>query len=316
MPIRSISFAGTTLAIGYHSLTAARIVELLYQHIATDNAGPARLTYRLCSDEVTARVQLYRDETLLYEGHCTGSVAELLLGDSCYQLAAHCRTGLLFHAAALSGRGCTLILPGISGAGKSTLTAWLINQGFDYLSDELVFVPWQTNTIQAFPRPLSLKKPARSVLSHYLDFEKQADHILSSDYVDLVPPTLFTSTSCGAFPPREVSNGNSKDSPQSILSNCKPGPSGKCGDSPLLIFPRYQRHSAIEWQPLSKVRAGLALMEHLINARNLPGHGLTEAARIAAAMPAYRLIYADFVQLRGQLESLLSSHIAVPTTFG
>ena len=297
MAIRLITFAGATLAIECHGFTAARIVELLYQHVSTDYVSPVRVTYRLCSDDTSARVQLYRDETLLYDGHCAGSVAEVLLGDSCYQLAAHCHTGLLFHAAALSGRGRTLILPGNSGAGKSTLTAWLITQGFDYLSDELVFIPWQTNTIQAFARPLSLKKPARSVLNHHLDFEKRADHILSSGFVDLVPSTLFSSTRCGVFPQGALSNRSFK----STARLPEPNPSRKYWSKPLIIFPRYQPHSPFAWQPLSKARSGLALMEHLINARNLPGHGLAEAARIAGCIPAYRMNYSSFEQLTNRL---------------
>ncbi|MCB0175226.1 MAG: hypothetical protein H6631_18775 [Anaerolineaceae bacterium] len=297
MSIRLISFAGTTLTIEYYGLTAARIIELLYRQVSTENTGLSQMTYRLCSDEVSAGMQLWRDETLLYGGHCSGSVAELLLRDSCYQLAAHCHTGLLFHAAALSGRGRTLILPGNSGAGKSTLTAWLITQGFDYLSDELVFIPWQTNTIQAFARPLSLKKPARSVLNHHLDFEKRADHILSSGFVDLVPSTLFSSTRCGVFPQGALSNRSFK----STARLPEPNPSRKYWSKPLIIFPRYQPHSPFAWQPLSKARSGLALMEHLINARNLPGHGLAEAARIAGCIPAYRMNYSSFEQLTNRL---------------
>ncbi|MCB0177551.1 MAG: hypothetical protein KDI62_04930 [Anaerolineae bacterium] len=281
MSIRLISFAGTTLSIEYDGLTAARIVELLYQHVSTDYVSPVRVTYRLCSDDTSARVQLYRDETLLYDGHCAGSVAELLLGDSCYQLAAHCHTGLLFHAAALSGRGRTLILPGTSGAGKSTLTAWLISQGFDYLSDELVFVPWQTNTIQAFTRPLSLKKPARLVLSRCFDYEAQADSLLSSNYVDLVPPTLLS-------------------------SNRREGVTRKAGNNPIIIFPQYQNRTHFEWQPLSPARAGLALMTHLINARNLPDHGFGEIARIAGCIPAYNLSYSGFDHLTDKFELVIA----------
>ena len=65
----------------------------------------------------------------------------------------------------------------------------------------------------------------------------------------------------------------------------------------LIIFPRYQRHRSFECHLLSKARIGLALMEHLINARNLLGHGLAEAARIAGCIPAYRMNYFSFEQL-------------------
>ena len=48
---------------------------------------------------------------------------------------------MLFHAAALTWQSRGILLPAFTGAGKSTLTAWLLGQGFSYLTDELAFVP-------------------------------------------------------------------------------------------------------------------------------------------------------------------------------
>ena len=42
----------------------------------------------------------------------------------------------------------------------------------------------------------------------------------------------------------------------------------------------------------------------LVNARNLPDHGLSEVARLAQVAPAYRMSYADFGQIGERLEAL------------
>jgi hypothetical protein len=75
----------------------------------------------------------------------------------------------------------------------------------------------------------------------------------------------------------------------------------------LIVFPRYLPGSDLALRPLSKAQAGLALMECLVNARNLPGHGFSEIARLARRAPAYKLNYADFDQIGERIEMLLQS---------
>ncbi|PSL04746.1 hypothetical protein CLV30_105213 [Haloactinopolyspora alba] len=64
--------------------------------------------------------------------------------------------GLLLHAGAVVRDGRAVLFPGASGQGKSTLTAACLQQGFDYLSDELVAVDLDTGTVTGWPRPLML----------------------------------------------------------------------------------------------------------------------------------------------------------------
>jgi hypothetical protein len=63
----------------------------------------------------------------------------------------------------------------------------------------------------------------------------------------------------------------------------------------------------LELRPLSQAQAGLALMECLVNARNLPGHGFSEIVRLARAARAYQMSYADFAQIDDWIERLLAS---------
>lgn len=278
MTTRQVSFANSAITITYQGDLPTRLVDFLYRHVPLETAGstPPHVGYHLRDDDYPGQLTLSRGETLLYRGDSPAVAAELLLGDSCHHLADRSQGGLLLHAAGLTWQGHALLLPGQTGAGKSTLAAWLVSRGFGYLTDELVFVPWGQNSAQGLTRPLNLKRPARPLWQTNLAASDQSAHVLSTPHSDLVAPTLF-----GAVPPP--------------------------GEPPLslIIFPRYEPGSDPALRPLSRAKAGLALMQCLLNARNLPDHGFTEVTRLARQLPAYHMQYSNFSQLEGQIESLL-----------
>jgi hypothetical protein len=277
MPKRLLTFAGSAVLVEYKGAQPEKIIEFLYGDIAGEGKIAPHLTFRLV-ENAAGQLRLTQDDALLYEGDSGAAAADLLLGKSCYHLADRSEGGLLFHAGGLCRQGQGLLLPGTMGAGKTTLTAWLLSRGFDYLTDELVFVPQGTHTMQPFPRPLNLKRPARPLFEPQLDFEKLNSQILSATTTDLIPPTLFN--------------------PHTALSEPPLG---------LIIFPHYQPKSEIELRQLSGAQAGLALMQCLINARNLPGHGFPEITRLARSVPAYKMTYANFAQVEPYIDPLLAA---------
>jgi hypothetical protein len=277
---RLVTFAGSAVNIEYEGALAARLIDFLYSDIPGDGQAAPHVTFRLLSDDVPGQFRFYRNDEVRYEGDSAATVAELLLGDTCFNLADRSQGGLLFHAAALAWQGRGILLPGTMGAGKTTLTAWLLSRGLDYLTDELVFIPQGALTVQALARPLNLKRPARPVLKEQLNFdiESHAARILSAAYTELSPPTLFNPTNTFSEPPLG-----------------------------LVIFPRYQAGREFELRPLSKAQAGLELMQCLINARNLPDHGFAEIIRLIRIAPAYTLRYANFAQIEPHLDALITS---------
>jgi hypothetical protein len=279
---RLVSFAGSTVAIEYSGAQAAAIIDFLYRYIPADSDVPPHVTYRITRDAKSKALSLYRDDTLIHTGDSEATLAELLMGDANYHLADRSRGGLLFHAAGLAWQGKGLVLPGGMGAGKTTLTAWLVAQGLGYLTDELVFVPHGAETMQTLTRPLNVNKPSWAALQTVLPFDLAAHiaDIWSSPRSNLIPPDLFRSVQ---------------------LSRPRLG---------LIVFPHYLPDSAFSLRPLTKAQAGLALMECLINARNLPDHGFSEIARLAQVAPAYKLIYADFDQIIKPIETLLEIEVA------
>lgn len=204
--------------------------------------------------------------------HCaradTGAAAELLMTCVLHDLADHNAAGLILHAAAVSWQGVGVLFPGVSGVGKSTLSAWLTSAGFDYLSDEMVLVPTGTRTLEGFNRALHLKRPlARAIqprIEPYLCASSR-DH----DYFDDERGTLV--------PPQALRAGMPFSTPELRL----------------VLFPEYRAGSAFTCEKLSAAQASAQLMGCLINARNLDGHGLPEAARLSKQVAAYRIRYSE-----------------------
>ena len=64
-----------------------------------------------------------------------------------------------------------------------------------------------------------------------------------------------------------------------------------------IVFLEYQADAPFSLQALSRARATTWLMSGLANNRTLPGHGLSEAARLARQIPAFRLSYGNCGQL-------------------
>ncbi len=308
-----VTFAGSSVALDYPNKVEADLINFLFQpHLTAETASP-QAHYRLQIDPKPAPYRgcvqnfknsdklggmrgelppappsppkisdrppyrLFRNDKLTYSGQDKAALAEYLLGDVCYQLAYHSRGGLLFHAAALSQQGVGLMLPGISGAGKSTLTSWLLSQGFNYLTDELVFIPHKSQNIHPFTRPLNLKPPTKTVLTQFFNLEAHQNDSLSSQQVILLPPTCLNPNNRLSQPPLK-----------------------------LIIFPHYNPTSNFVWRQLTKGQAGLALMECLVNARNLPEHGFPAVADICRHIPAYHLTYTHFEQVATQLPAIMT----------
>ncbi len=271
---REVHFAGSAVAVEADGSRAQEIVDFLFARVPRHGDAQPHVSYRVAAldDE---KLALHENDRSLYRGRSDAVLAELLMGEACRQLAERSRGGLLFHAAALSRQGRGLLLPGSIAAGKSTLTAWLACRGLTYLTDELVFVPHGSPSMQTFTRPLNLKAPSRAVLEPWLDRQQCAAHVLSGPFGDLIGPSAWSSAASGDQIPLQR-----------------------------ILFPRYRPQAELSLELLSGAQGGLALMECLVNARNLPDHGFAEAARLARRTPAYRLSYSHFEQLGERIESL------------
>jgi hypothetical protein len=283
MKKRIISFASSVLEVLYHGPAAQEVIDFLYSYLPEGDCDlPAdfspHFTYRLDANGEGGKLRLYTRENLELETDSRAEMAVHLINQSCYHLAYHSQGGLLIHAAYLSWAGKGILLPGKTGQGKSTLAAWLIRQGYDYLTDELVYIPSGALDCQGLTRPLNLKRGARPLWQPVYGLPENLAGAWRSREVDLVPPGLL---------------GAQRVLPVAPLH--------------AILFPNYQAQGDFDMLSLSRAQAGLSLMQCLINARNLPEHGFPEITRLARQIPAYRLTYANFEPVAGIIQKMITT---------
>ena len=162
-------------------------------------------------------------------------------------------------------------MPGTSGSGKSSLTCWLIANGFQYLTDELIFLSSQ-GKIQPMTRPISLK------INHSHDLwplsVKASKDIISCKRGAMIPHRLLNPVF---------------QAQQPLVSN--------------IVFPRYKPKAALELKAISPAKSSLYLLQSHVNARNLDGHGVSELTSIAKRCKSFKLTYGNF----SDLETILST---------
>lgn len=273
MPTRVISFAGQHLTLEYPQ-DLDGLIEFLYHDTRTDPGATADVT--LTISEVDGCLTLRHGDTQLYRGSEQTDLATALIQQTIFHLINNNADGMALHAAALSSEGGAIIFPGASGSGKTTLSTWLAARGYNYLTDEYVFIEKNTNVVQAYMRPPNVKVEGLSALDGYFDFSRHQNSTIQGQHVAMIPPRLL----------------NPVNVPEEAVVK-------------LIVFPKYGRGASFKLERLSKAKAGLSLMECLVNARNLNGHGFSEAARLVRDTPAYSLKYSSFDQLGSEFERIL-----------
>ena len=274
MPIRFVSFAGQHLAVEY-PLSLTELIEFLFRDTPDDpNVTTPDVRLHIADDD--NQLTLCHGDNELYRGREHSALATALIQQTIYHLIDNNKDGMALHAAALSRDAQAIILPGPSGSGKTTLSTWLAARGYNYLTDEYVFVEKNSNKIQAFMRPPNIKVKGLDALGSYLDFDKHADQTIQGKHVTMISPRLL----------------NPVNMPEDAVVK-------------LIVFPKYTEDASFKLERLSKAKAGLILMECLVNARNLNGHGFSEAARLVRRTPAYRLQYSSFDQFNNEFEEIL-----------
>ncbi|MFC1681474.1 hypothetical protein ACFL1S_06800 [Pseudomonadota bacterium] len=271
---RYVSFAGQSLALEY-SREFSGMVDFLYEDTDSVSTGAPAVKFRL--HRVDGKMTLLKGSKYLYQGNDEAALATILIRETIRSLIDQNADGLALHAAALSRNGKGILLPGRSGCGKTSLSTWLASRGFNYLTDEYVFIGNNTNTIQAFARPPNVKvRGIEEALQRFFDMNKHEGQTLKGKQVAMIPTRLLN-----------------------------PGNKRECPSVDLILFPDFKKNSSFRLEELSKAQLGLALMESLVNARNLVGHGLGEVTRLARTSTSYRLKYGAFDQLGEAFDRIL-----------
>ena len=271
---RYVAFAGSRVRIAYRGSRASKIVQFLYRDAEDCESDRLQARFAIVEQPASGVVVVRRDDRACYKGRSLAEAARTLQESASEALAAGSIRGVLFHAAAVRRGEHLLLFPGSTGAGKTTLTVQLIALGFQYLTDELSFVPDASLSVQALSRPLCIKASGR----------------------DVIPRGLATQEGWAAL-----------SGPAAML--LRPPAAGAAGDpTPAMlagvVFPRFRPDAPVRLKRLTSAACGLRLMACLLNARNLPEHGFPAVSEMARRVPSYELVYGDSFKAARRLEAL------------
>ena len=273
----NLYFAGNAVGLTWEGEPAQKLVEFLFgQSLKGQPANQADPPEPTICFELTAsgtgsdQFLLSNNRGEKQQGNAR-DLAYFFTERVTYHLADQSRGGMLIHAACLSKNGQGLLLPGTSGSGKSTLALWLSEHGYDYLTDELVFIPFFGLNAVGLPRPVHLKKASIGLFSELSNAQS-------------IPASPAAGAESSLMIQRE------KFIPLTQLS--------------AILFPHYEKDAQIELRKMSGAQSVLNLTSCLINARNLPDNGFPELFRLSRSLPAYSLNYSNFDRILAELDSL------------
>lgn len=262
----TLSLHDQTVEVRFPQSIAADIECLFPAHIRTSAAGQSCVTIQEHEDRYS--VYVGDEPSGLYLSRA--NVLLRLMDEVTRALITRLDTAVALHAAAVACNGTAIVMPGTTGSGKSSSTAWLVDNGFEYLTDEIAIIT-RAGTIIGFPRALVIKPGAAQRVRTFSVFEKSkfecGSHLL------VLPPTTK-------------------------IHNSAPTVG-------LMVFPKYEPGVDVKVEALSVGRASLKLFGCNLNARNFKNGGFDAITALSRQVPAVVFRFGDFDQLKGTLDVII-----------
>ena len=250
--------------------SVAADIEFIYRDSIVNTASPA--AYVIIEEAPHGRFSVAAEGDTPVSGLTRGDLPTFVMEIVLRGLVNGLTTAVALHAGAVAHNGKAALIAGPTGTGKSSLVAWLIGNGFDYLSDEIALLFADETTILGLPRALVLKPGSiEEVLA--LPTYQGAGLVPAGEHV-MVRPRLTA-------PPETRSH--------------------VCG---LIIFPHYEAGSRLRVESISPAQAALRLVGTNLNARNLADGGFRALTGFARQVPAVTVRYGGFDQLQGTVDAL------------
>jgi hypothetical protein len=231
-----------------------------YFNLRTGPQSGAACTFRVQTRTATGDHRLFMNDREILR---TDNLAYLL---ACFEYEMYAEVirreanHLLVHAGAVCLRESGVLLAGEKGAGKTTLVAFLIKNGFRYVSDEMSAIAFDSGRLTPVPRSLNIKEPVRERLS------------AAGGALKILPY---------GDDPANYRSHFALPRPDSVTRQPVP--------ISLIVFPRYRSGSRTRVQALKKTEAAVELVRHSHNFSWLPEKCFDAIADLAGKAPSLRL---------------------------
>lgn len=218
------------------------------------------------------------------EGVPRADVTSLVMDAVITALIEDVSSSIVLHAGAVALQTNAAVIVGPTGAGKSSLVAWLVDRGFQYLTDEIVLASDDT-AISGFSRALVMKPGSYELVRRLPNLA--GAKVIPAGSNHLVRPA-------------------SPDQAHGL----------RCA---LLLFVKFSAGSDLEVRLGSRAGVASALVEANLNARNLADGGFVSLTALARRIPGIFLTYGHFDQLADRLGPLLRKSLEkqyAPESYG
>ena len=202
-----------------------------------------------------------------------GDLASFLMDAVIRALITEQKRGVVLHAGAVARNGQAVLVAGNSGSGKSSLICWLVENGFEYLTDEIALLEPADTSVVGLPRALVIKPGSAEHIRKMSAF-RDASTVAGGTHIMIKPPHA--------------------------------GTANKALPVVFVIFPDFALGDGLSFSGLSAAECGLRLVQCNLNARNFRDGGFGAITRLARKAPALRLHYGSYDQLEGRLDTLLA----------
>ena len=272
-----VSKCGVTIGLVVESESMREIIESQLGDVVRRQETLSVETCLCVSSDSSGWILQDLKTSTTYRGALDGDLIYQLSDRLLYHLADRNKSAHCLHAAAVSKNGKAIVMPANSGEGKSSFTAWLVANGFEYLSDEVALIN-SASLVAGVPRPIQIKADGMNAIMSLV-----------------TQPSLLV-----------------KGKQTTSLRSDAITPQIECNDDRYLaafVFPKFLKSQPFSWRKMSSGECCLKVMSNHINARNLVGFGFSEMANIIRKTPAYELNYGGFCTLPNDFASIIMAAI-------
>jgi len=260
-----ISFAGCAVELLHPAGWEDDLALLFGTSDTTDAAIAGRIAARATSD---GNISLLEDDALTFEDLPRHEALHRLAGIVVGRLASSVKTGVSIHAGVVLLNAQAILIAGPTGAGKSTLTAWFVEKGYDYLTDEFALLK-SGGALTGFPRAFMLKPGSHDIVGAFSRFSECPGRRFGDALMLRPPPSQSSGLPCR-----------------------------------LIVFPDFNPGQDLEIEVLSAARASIALMACTGNTSQLADGGFNALNELASQATAVVVRYGAFSQIEGVLDVL------------
>jgi|GEM_PF-589615 len=267
MPLFKIQVDSAEVSLECSQSFSAGIRSAVFSAIIKSTPQSTKIHYRILTHN--DRLYLYRNNRLTHRNRQSNRIIYALEWQIVNDLVIKNPTALKFHAAALAWHNSGLIFCGAPSSGKTSLSILLMQNGWQFLSDEFAFLNPNQRLIP-FPRNLIIKPHLQGnipIPADSLIFRVDDDHGAKQEAYYL-SPKLF-----GTVSPKKL-----------IIPTS-------------FIFLENHERGGFRFEPLAHYAAFRLLMQHLFNPQLLKRERLDPLLNLLNAIPVYSLKIASPLNL-------------------